>query len=84
MGRCFMIGFAATLSACVETPPVVSDFNGDSVKVVTIAWASTEPTPATAAEANRICKAGGKSRAEYASTRVNSQTYEATHLYLCL
>lgn len=75
---------ALLTSACVLPPPVVADYNGDSVKVVTIAFDSTEPTPEAAAEATRICKAGGKSRAEYASTRVSTNTAEATHLYLCL
>jgi starvation-inducible outer membrane lipoprotein len=84
MKRHVMIALAVALSGCVETPPVVADFNGDSVKVVTIAWTSAEPTAATAVEATRVCRAGGKSRAEYASTRVNPQNYEATHLYLCL
>lgn len=73
-----------SLAACVEPGPIVSDYNGASVKVVTLAITSAEPTPEAAAEALRICKAGGKRKAEYASTRVNSQTYEAEHLYLCL
>lgn len=72
------------LAACVETAPIVSDYNGDSVKIVTSSLVANQPTEATAAEALRICKAGGKRKAEYASTRTNNQTYEAEHLYLCL
>jgi hypothetical protein len=79
-----MIVAGLLIAGCVPTPPVVSEYNGDSVTVVTIALTSSEPTPETEVEALRICRAGGKSRAEYASTRVNSQTYEASHLYLCL
>jgi uncharacterized lipoprotein YajG len=83
MKSLLMLVAVVVLAGC-ETPPVVSDFNGDSVKIVTIAWTSAEPTPATQVEATRICTAGGKSRAEYASTRVDGRTSEATHLYLCL
>lgn len=72
------------LTACELPDPVVSDFNGDSVKVVTLSLTSTETTPQAAAEALRVCRAGGKRTAEYASTRVDTRTYEATHLYLCL
>lgn len=79
-----LISAALLLTACVEAPPIVSDFNGSSVKVVTMAITSSAPTPAAAAEALRICNAGGKRKAEYASTRVDTNTYEATHLYLCL
>ncbi|WP_430463078.1 hypothetical protein [Tabrizicola sp.] len=82
--RYFVMLSLLALTACVTPAPVVSDYNGSSVKVVTLAITSSEPTPEAAAEALRICKAGGKRKAEYASTRVNRQTYEAEHLYLCL
>jgi hypothetical protein len=68
------------LSACV-TAPVVSDYNGASVKLVDYA---SGKTPENQAEATRICKAGGKQRAEYASSSYNSYTYQSQHLYLCL
>ena len=73
---------ALSLSACVATaPPVVTDFNGASVKINTDLMAAY-PTPPATAEANRICAMDGK-RAEYASTRPIPNTgYE--HLYLCL
>jgi hypothetical protein len=69
------------LTGCVPTPPVVSDFNGASVKVVDYAAGKT---PENQAEASRVCKAGGKQRAEYASSSYNSNTYQSQHLYLCL
>jgi len=73
---------ALALPACVMTaPPVVTDFNGASVKLNTDMMAAY-PTPPTTAEANRICAMSGK-RAEYASTRpIPNVGYE--HLYLCL
>lgn len=73
----------ATLAGCVQSPPVVSDFNGNSVKVQTEAYFDAKPTPEADAEAARICRAGGAKRAEYASSRVVPQ-YTAEHLYLCL
>jgi starvation-inducible outer membrane lipoprotein len=80
----FLISLSSlSLTACVTPPPVVADYNGDSVTVATLALTSSEPTPEAEAEATRICRAGGKNRAEYASTRVNPN-YEAMHLYLCL
>lgn len=69
------------LSACVPTEPVVSDYNGASVKLVDYAAGKT---PENEAEALRICRAGGKQRAEYASSSYNSYTYQSQHLYLCL
>lgn len=85
MKRFLPLALIATLSACVAAAPVVTDFNGDSVKVQTDAFAPIEQQKATAtAEAQRICATGSKKRAEYASTVNNSQTYTATHLFLCL
>ncbi|MFN5999329.1 MAG: hypothetical protein ACK47C_06175 [Paracoccaceae bacterium] len=78
----FVLGIAiVALSACVPTEPVVSDFNGASVKLVDYAAGKT---PENQAEATRICLAGGKQRAEYASSSYNSYTYQSQHLYLCL
>lgn len=71
------------LIGCVPTPPAVSDYNGASVKVQTAAYFDAKPTAEAAAEAARICKAGGSKRAEYASSRVIPE-YKAEHLYLCL
>lgn len=80
MRYCLILSILA-LSACVPTEPVVSDFNGASVKLVDYASGKTEENQA---EATRICRAGGKQRAEYASSSYNSYTYQSQHLYLCL
>ena len=72
------------LSACVPANPVVSDYNGASVKLQTSQLTNAdEVKTATQAEADRICRQGGKRRAEYASTR-NLPDYNSEHLYLCL
>lgn len=81
-----VIAFAGmfALAAC-DVPPIVSDYNGDSVTIVTSAFQTTEAAlPAAQAEATRICQTGGKTRAEYASTRTNPNTYESFNLFLCL
>lgn len=78
--RFIVVLFVLALSACV-TEPVVSDFNGASVKLVDYASGKTDENQA---EATRICRAGGKQRAEYASSSYNSYTYQSQHLYLCL
>lgn len=79
--RFVLATFVVALSACVPTEPVVSDYNGASVKLVDYAAGKT---PENEAEAIRICRAGGKQRAEYASSSYNSYTYQSQHLYLCL
>ena len=72
------------LAACDVTDPVVSDFNGNSVKIATSSFDTLEYQRETAGvEANRICAKVGK-KAEYASTTTNPQTYQSTNLYLCL
>ena len=78
----FVLAFSlVALSACVPTEPVVSDYNGASVKLIDYA---SGKTPENQAEATRICQAGGKQRAEYASSSYNPYTYQSQHLYLCL
>lgn len=67
------------LLGCVE--PMVSDFNGSSVKVVEDFGGRT-PTPATVEEAKRICGKVGKN-SEYASTR-SLPNYQTEYLFLCL
>ncbi len=67
------------LLGCVE--PIVSDFNGSSVKIVED-FGSRNPTEATVAEAKRICGKVGKT-SEYASTR-NLPNYQTEYLFLCL
>ena len=79
----FTISAICLLTACVPATPVVSDYNGASVKLQTSALASEEDIKTTTqAEANRICAKTGK-RAEYASTR-QLPDYNSEHLYLCL
>lgn len=82
----YFVAFAIALGGCVAGAgtPVVSDYNGASVKLQTSSWESAETTKAkTQAEATRICAKTGK-RAEYASTTTNPNTYISEHLYLCL
>lgn len=72
------------LVGCDSTQPIVEEFNGDSVKIVTSGFDSIEYQRETAQkEADRICGKVGK-KAEYASTYANSQTYQNHNLYLCL
>ncbi|MCU0826605.1 MAG: hypothetical protein MUE52_04200 [Tabrizicola sp.] len=74
-----------TLSACVPAgEPLVSDYNGDSVKIAMTNWAGEGVrSDITDAEALRICNKGGKRTAEYASSRMVND-YQLEHLYLCL
>lgn len=80
----YLVAVALFVTACDVSDPVVSDFNGNSVKVVTSSFDTVEYQRETAGvEANRICGKVGK-KAEYASTTTNQQTYQSTNLYLCL
>lgn len=74
------------LAACdIAANPIVSDFNGDSVTIVTSQFTNREEAlAASTAEAQRICEKGHKKRAEYVSTRGNPNTYENADLFLCL
>ncbi|SIS86856.1 hypothetical protein [Paracoccus saliphilus] len=78
----------AGLSACTPVDPIVSDFNGASVKIQrnTLTSDSEEVAKSkTLAEATRICQAGGKARAEPASTRtLPGNEYVVEDLFLCL
>ncbi len=80
-----ILPIVGALSGCVKANPIVSEYNGDSVTIVTSALSNVDEAKAAAqAEATRICRTGGRSRAEYASTRMNQNTYENYNLYLCL
>jgi len=68
------------LSGCVTTP-VVSDFNGSSVKIQE-SFGGRAPSAETKAEAARICGKVGK-KAEGASTR-ELPNYQTEYLFLCL
>jgi len=74
------------LSACgLPADPIVSDFNGDSVTIVTSQFANRdEALSASLQEAKRICSKGSKKRAEHVSLRSNPNTYENADLFLCL
>jgi hypothetical protein len=72
------------LAGCVPATPIVSDYNGASVKIQTSTLADTGEADAVAlAEASRICKTGGKRTAEPASSRMVDD-YTVERLYLCL
>lgn len=75
----------AFLIACVPAgDPIISDYNGDSVKIaMNNAFGEGARSAATDAEALRICQKGGKRIAEYASVRQSAE-YQVEHLYLCL
>ena len=84
MKKRYLATFALVLTGCMPATPVVSDYNGASVKIQTSTMANAEEVKANAqAEANRICGKTGK-RAEYASTTTDPNTYTAEHLFLCL
>lgn len=68
------------LMGCVTTP-MVSDFNGSSVKVVED-FGSGTPSNETGAEAARICGKVGK-KSEFASYR-SLPNYQTEYRYLCL
>lgn len=71
------------LSACAPAEPVVTDFNGDSVKIYQFNFAGEGARhQGTDAEADRICAKRGRT-AEYASTRVVGDG-QLEFLYLCL
>ncbi len=74
----------ATLAGCVSpSEPIVSDYNGDSVKISQYNYFSEGGRHAgTDAEAARICAKKGR-KAEYASVRYLPNSY-AEHLYLCV
>lgn len=76
------IACGLALAGCAANP-VISDYNGDSVKIQTSSMvAGPEVEAETLAEAKRICSKAGK-QAEFASTR-SLPNYIAEHLYLCL
>ncbi len=81
--RKISIALAVFLLAGCEADPLVSDFNGHSVKIQTSAFSTADARPKAQAEADRICGRVGK-RAEYASSREVPGTYVYEHLFLCL
>lgn len=84
MRRFLIVLGLAPLTACIEAQPLVSDFNGDSVKVQVSAFAPQDEARAKSlAEAQRICGRVGK-QAEYASSRAVADGYTTEHIFLCL
>ena len=84
MHNTLIIAAILLLAGCIPPPqPVVSDFNGDSVKIQIASYGdpADAKTPSQA-EADRICAKRGR-RAEYASTRTLPD-YTLENLYLCL
>lgn len=83
MKHAHLIMFLLPLTACVPSEPVVSDFNGDSVKIVQMDYmgegARSEKTDN---EAARICAKRGR-KPEFASVR-QLPDYTKEFLYLCL
>ncbi len=77
----FRMLFAPVLLLGCVSEPIVSDFNGSSVKLVE-SFGGAKPTDATVAEASRICGKVGKT-AEAASSRA-LQDYTTEYLFLCL
>ncbi len=81
MRKIFPVVFLVGLTGCVDSQPIVSDYNGASVKIQTDMFTS-KADEKTQAEADRICGKSGK-HAEYASSR-SPKDYVYEHLYLCL
>ena len=83
MQRITPVFAVVVLSGCIPAVPIVSDYNGDSVKIQVSTLANGGEAKANSeVEANRICAKGGK-RAEFASVR-QLPDYNAELLYLCL
>ena len=98
MRRAMLIFATVTLGACASPgayKPMVSDFNGDSVKITVpcdlLMKECTKPRPQDQAEADRICGTKGK-KAEFASTAskneylpsLNTTVYRFEHLFICV
>lgn len=92
--RKFCVVASLLLMGCASSKPMVSDFNGDSVKVRVacgLAYECMKPRPEDQAEADRICGTRGR-KAQFASTVPGNTTNLATgvtmenydHLYLCV
>jgi hypothetical protein len=83
MQRAVLLSALLFVAACGAPTPIVSDYNGSAVKIQLSSLIDGSRNDETDAEATRICKAGGKGRAEYASSR-DMGDYNMEHLYLCL
>lgn len=84
---------AVVLAGCAtKTPPRVSDFNGDSVKVSVycgMMYECAKPRPEDDAEAQKTC-ATRQRKAQFSSTSFKTETLGtvtanvAEHLYICV
>lgn len=83
MNRALLIS-ALLFATASDAEPVVTAYNGYSVTIQNSSLDEAKNSPETDAEADRICKAGGKGRAEHASSHRVLDTYVDEHLYLCL
>ncbi|WP_152612075.1 hypothetical protein [Ruegeria sp. ANG-S4] len=73
------------LAGCGDPQPIVSEFNGDSVNIITSSFSDRQQAlAASTAEAQRICQKGSKKKAEHVSVRHNPNTYQNNDLFLCL
>ena len=74
------------LAACAPSNPIVSDYNGDSVKIQMNTLHNDSPEVAqqkALGQANTICQRGHKKSAEFVSMR-QLPDYNAEYLFLCL
>lgn len=85
---------ALALGGCASSKPMVSDFNGDTVKIRVacgMAYDCARPRPEDQAEATKICGTKGKA-ARFTSSLPAAPTYIGNgvavdnweHLYLCV
>ena len=91
MRRAMLIFATVTLGACAASQPMVSDFNGDSVKVTVRCGLGIEcqkPRPEDLAQAEKTCAVRGR-KAQFASTAFRTERSGdidfsiADHLYIC-
>lgn len=82
----------AILAGCASSPPQVSDFNGDSVKVTVHCGLGPDcykPRLEDNAQADKTCAVRGR-KAQFASTAIrtertgNMDFNVADHLYICV
>ena len=94
------VALAVAGCATLSSGPIASGYNGDSVNIQTMlptVFTGFESIPTTPneqqmvqmrteaeAEASRICQAGVKKQAEYASERINKAAGFVEFLFLCL
>jgi len=82
-----------SLSGCVDmskvvntpTNPIVTEYNGDSVKIQVHGNEAynRRPVEIDTALANTTCKKGGK-KAEYASSKASVAYFRNEHFFLCV